>query len=278
MIQMPRRQTGQTIAMIKYILFFLLFAYPASSTEALKLKIISQDDDFTHRGYSTAKLAVFVENSGRPLADVPVILSVVSASNHSAAMAEGWQDKITGLSWDKPISGQTSAPEHITNVTDLTGTAFRMLVDIVGERTVRVRAFIPGTDLYDEIDIVFGKGPLSVFSAPFPTKMNWLEAYARCNGTEYNGRPENWEIGMGHLGGRGMPVMAQLQAVSMPGGENPVTYAMGAALAAGWREGWYWNGRAVMKDRASHVNLSTGTNHGSGGRDVRQVEYTVCTK
>lgn len=76
-----------------------------------------------------------------------------------------------------------------------------------------------------------------------------------------------------------MPSLQNIQAVSLPGKYNREASARGAALAAGWSDdARYRNSRVVMANRASHVSLTDGDFHGSGGNDVNSTEYAVCLK
>jgi hypothetical protein len=265
-LRKAKRIAKVIVLLLQYLLIVLHNA--AFGAQSVEMKDVGRGGDFIDKGYAQIELAV----SDLP-ANAEIEWSAVSVRNRSLAMAEGWEQRITGLSWGEAVPGNT-AP-----IGTIKGNAI-ILTDIIGERSVVVAAKIKIDEKNITIvqTVLFGKGPLSVFSEPLNKQLSWYEAYKICNGGDYAGEPSKWKIGTGYVGGGKLPRREHLQAVSMPGDKNPVPYAMGAAIAAGWKSGWYWNGNAVMRDRASHVNLNNGTNHGSGGRDVRHAEYITCLK
>lgn len=260
----------------------MLFSFSAlaCASGSLSLVVESVDGDFVETGFALARFRAVFEAHGKPVAGQAVNWRVISVKNRSEAMPEGRENRVEGLRWEHPYPGTLKIGEW-PSVTDDQGAARAALADIIGERTVLLRAYAvyEGKEYSAEAAVDFGKGPLSVFAAPLPQPVTWLELYAICNGEPYSGDPEAWEVGIGMVGGGKMPSMQQVQAVSMPAEYNQLPSAMGAAVVAGWpRDKRYWNGRAVMKGRASHVNLMDGNPHGSGGNSVHAKEYGVCLR
>ncbi|MDR2400093.1 MAG: hypothetical protein LBD73_00400, partial [Deferribacteraceae bacterium] len=56
-----------------------------------------------------------------------------------------------------------------------------------------------------------------VFAKPLNRQVSWHEAYKICNGIDYTGNPTVWKVDSGYVGGEKLPLMEQLQTVSMPG-------------------------------------------------------------
>lgn len=166
-------------------------------------------------------------------------------------------------------------------VTDAQGRVETILTDIIGERDVTIEAKLPQYPATPaaQRSISTGPGPLSLFASAPGKPVSWLELYKECNGAPYPGDPLQWKTSEEFAGGEKMPTLAQLQAISLPGHYNRQANACGAALAAGWPDDHrYWNGRPVMKARASHASLRDGNYHGSGGNDIGAKEYGVCLK
>lgn len=239
------------------------------------------DAQFLDTGRAEARLSAVLRVDGKPAAGTGIVWSVVAVRNESPAMPAGQDAKNTGLSWETAIPANTRPLEDATTVTDDEGRAGIVITDIIGERSVTVRATAlhDGREYNAEQELVFGKGPLSLFSAPRPERVSWLELYTVCNGRTYDGDPEQWRIGQGAAGGKKMPTVEQVQAVSLTGKYNALPSAMGAAIAAGWpTDGRYWADGVVMKMRAEHVNLQDGNLHGFGGNSITAKEYGVCLR
>jgi hypothetical protein len=108
-----------------------------------------------------------------------VMWSIVSVSNPTAPWWLRGASDMNGLTWGSTADGlsywtNSSAPEGTVPYT-----AVAQLTDVVGERTVIVRAetYIDGELKRRDLTVTFGKGPLSVFtSAPFQSSGIWAEA------------------------------------------------------------------------------------------------------
>ena len=268
----------EVIVKLFNILIVLLLSLNAS---AIELKAAaSAPYDFVNKGYAETVITVTATSGGKPLSGAKVTLAVESVKNGSKAIVKGWRNRITGLSWDKPVSGNIAPPEEIVCVTDKNGRAKATLTDIIGERTAIIRIVTDrgGEKSTVRVTAKSGKGPLSLFEAPNGSSVSWLDAFKACNGSEYTKDPAGWQVMMGYEGGKGMPTVEQLQSVAMPGIKNPDTRAMGAAVAAGWGSGTYWSGRALMQNRASHVRMADGNVHGTGGRNVYDSDSVSCLR
>ena len=262
-------------------LLVLLFSGAAYAENGLFIGIDSSPADFIQTGYAEAVLTARFVIDGKPVPGAAVHWKIMSADNQSAAMPPQQKNSIAGLSWGLPGPEHSSATPQASCQTDHDGTAKITLADIIGERIVSIRAFISyqGKTFTEDGSVIFGKGPLSVFASPPIGPLSWLELYEVCNGIPYEGEPSEWKTGQGLVGGVGLPTMQQIQSVSLPGDYNKQAGARGAAIAAGWpHDRRYWNARAVMAKRASHVDIRNGNPHGSGGNDVTGKEYGVCLR
>jgi hypothetical protein len=113
------------------------------------------------------------------------------------------------------------------------------LMDIVGSRTVTVKASIDGmTEVEETLVVSFGAGPLSVFKGKPIGWHTWSDAATQCGGTAGNLGSATYQRTTN------LPTQAQLQAVAGSSGQ-------GAAHAAGWPDdssgsGWFgfWTGEA----------------------------------
>lgn len=274
-----------TMRTIKHILIplavFLALSGAGHARGSLAVAVDSTSGDFIDAGHAQARLSASLVVDGEPVVGADVVWTVSSAANHSAAMPAGRNENTAGLAWTTAVRGNAAPIPELTTATDGSGSATAVLTDIIGERSVLVRAtaLSGGRSYSAEREVVFGKGPLSVFAAPLPEPVSWLELYGICNGRAYGGDPSQWVIGQGFEGGDKLPTMEHIQAVSLPGKYNKHPAAMGAAVAAGWPEDRrYWKGRVVMKMRAGHVNIRDGNPHGSGGQLVGNKEYGVCLR
>jgi hypothetical protein len=267
------------IATFEYIIFMTLLVGQASASQSLNIIQENQGVNFLQKGYEEISLKLQFNLDGTPIQGAHVQWTILNSDNNSDAMSPDHKTSIAGLSWEKPAPGNIGAITKYVTVTDNQGMSVISLVDIVGERTVTVQAQVSyeGNLYKRECSVTFGKGPLSVFSSPPIGPLSWLDLYKKCNSEPYSGEPSRWEIGQGFAGGAKLPTMQQIQAVSLPGEYNKQANAMGAAIAAGWpNDHRYWNGRVVMKMRASHVDIRDGNPHGSGGNNVHGEEYGVC--
>ena len=259
------------------IVFLVSPAGHAAEECAIEVKDIS--GDFVEKGYAVAKMDAVFKKDGQPVGRIPVSWEIVSVDNRSEALPVTERNRIRGLRWEHPSpSGKTGV---YPSVTDSGGRACAVLTDILGERIVTVAAIAgyEGQQYRAEQTVVFGSGPLSLFTAPLPAPVTWLELYEICNGKPYTGNPSAWQTGMGFVGGDKMPSLEQMQSVSVPSEHNRSKAAFAAAAVAGWpMDRRYWNGRAVMKGRASHIDILKGTHHGWGGNNVNAKEYGVCLR
>lgn len=269
----------RNISIIILLFSMIFFTRGAYAEVEIMFFPMEKSADFVSTGYAVIPIVIQLAENGNPLGDQTIDLDIVSAKNYSAAFAEERKNGVFGLSWQKPALGGMDAITHISIVTNIDGQVEAVLTDIIGERDVTVRAKLAnGKQSIDHI-VTFGKGPLSVFAFPPTETVSWLELYEKCNGEKYGGNPKTWKVGQGYEGGSKLPSMEQIQAVSLPGKYNKQKNALGAALAAGWPvDHRYWNGRAVMQSRASHVDIRDGNIHGSGGNDVHEYEYGICLK
>lgn len=256
-----------------FYVLMIVFACGVSSGFELKTKV-SEPYDFVEAGFGVATISI----SSAPQVQLEVNLK--AADNRADAMDKNARNKLSGLSWNYPVPGILKQPESLTLKTDSHGGAQIILTDIIGERTVTliIKAVAGEKKKVVEVIAEFGKGPLSLFEYPYEKRVDWTEGFNICNGYEYTGNPLRWIVLQGHEGGKRMPSVEELQAVAMPSAKNPVKHAFGASVSAGWKEGTYWTGRALMPSRASHVRLSDGNIHGTGGKNVEDVDNLVCLK
>lgn len=180
-----------------------------------------KDTPFGSDNYQTITLTATLTIDGQEvqLGDGDVTWSVASSTVSCAAWRRGasacngltWGQKPLSLTPDDAAENDMAAPAD--NAPD-GKTAY--LTDIVGERTVTVRATVTynGQPYTAEMTVTFGKGPLAVFSdGPFEPMYD----ISICGG-----RREN------------LPTAPELQAVSAPSNLNPGANARGAAFAAKW--------------------------------------------
>lgn len=307
--------TYKAVGMKAVLFVTCLFALLATSfiaahaEHSLHITVVEPDDDFIDTGFAEAGLSAVLTRNGMPASDVEVVWEVIAVDTFCPAVPEAYRSRISGLSWVKPVPGRTDPVEPMSSTTDASGRAEAVLTDIIGERTVLVRAtaVLDGEIIAAERKVRFGKGPLSIFASPFPEMLSWLDFYKACNGTPYSGDPLAWSTGVPGVGGPKMPTLEQMKTVSMTGKYNTLPSAMGAAVAAGWPTGEpdddlggrpdagqegglggepdggpggrrYWANRGTMKGRASHISIRDGNPHGFGGNDVWAREYGVCLR
>jgi hypothetical protein len=99
-------------------------------TDLASISVLEQNGDFIDEGFAQAKLAVL-----NIPANAEIEWSVVSVRNNSSAMAEGFEQKITGLSWGDPIPENVEPPDTVAAKSVI-------LTDIIGKRTIAVNARI----------------------------------------------------------------------------------------------------------------------------------------
>lgn len=259
-------------------LIVMLLSLNASAIELNA--VASSPYDFVNKGYAETAITVTVTSGGKPLRGAKVKFAVESVKNASKAVVKEWKNRTTGLSWGKPVPGNTMPPNEVACVTDNNGRTGASLIDIIGERTFMIRIIADNGSEQSlvRVSAKSGSGPLSLFDAPKGNPVTWLDAFKACNGKTYDKNPSKWQMMMGYEGGKGMPTVEQLQSVAMPSIKNPDSLAMGAAVAAGWGSGTYWSGRALMQNRASHVRMADGNVHGTGGRNVHDLDNVSCLR
>ncbi len=249
--------------------------------DILQIKQTGKNKYFIQKGYAEVMLVLQFIVDGKTIPDAAVQWRILDADNYSAAMPFDQKDSIAGLSFGGAAIGNVDAVLIHQDLTDNEGISEVVLTDIIGERSAYIEAqtTYEGKLYTGKCSVVFGKGPLSLFASPPVGPLSWLELYKKCNKETYNGDPSRWKVGQDDAGGAKIPSMPQMQSISLPGEYNKAINANGAAVAAGWpSDHRYWNGRVVMKMRASHVDIQNGNPHGSGGNNVHESEYGVCLK
>ncbi|MDR2744655.1 MAG: hypothetical protein LBB66_05610, partial [Desulfovibrio sp.] len=210
---------------------------------------------------TTATIKVLLLQNGSPCpTPTPVTWEVVSAVNRAPAIVSGYGGKQTGLAWGATPTGSPGS-ELAATATSATGAsdgvAFIELTDVMGRRTVAVRATVSvgGQDYTVTQSVNFGDGPLAVFSGPPQGQMSWMNAVAACGGTYSLSQP------LAAQPGTKLPSVSQLQAVDQQTGK-------GAAYAAGWGKvpGYdtydYWSNEAGITNwvaQARYVRLTDDT-------------------
>lgn len=277
---MSERSRHKRLLVIAGTLFLLLFSSTALAAETFTIELKSMSGDFITKGYAIIEMAAVLKKNDSPISGVPVSWQVISVANRSEALPGPGKNRIDGLCWEHPYTfGEKIG--IFTAITDSTGISLAKLTDIVGERSVTVIATAEHAGIKHQAEqtVVFGNGPLSIFAAPLPEPVTWLELYEICNGEPYPGNPAEWQVGIGSVGSNKIPSLEQMQSISMRSKYNSSQAAFAAAVAAGWpTDKRYWTGKAVMKGRASHMDILNGTQHGSGGNDVNAKEYGVCLR
>lgn len=216
-----------------------------------------------------------------------------------------------GLVWGVHPAGYNTTQSAQTTMGDNIAGATAALTDIVGSRTVLLKATmdIGGTSYSEEVSITFGDGPLSAFSTRPATRPwasadssvitinNDLKTFAAAqhcyagwgsSGTPFENKPNStWIYNNVPSGvnnyyyavGSNLPQIEDLQRVSGPSALNTMG-GRGAALAAGWptsRSANYWTGQVIQQ--GTFVKEVTLTNGGItyDGRIYLQ-RGTVCRK
>ncbi|HJA78644.1 MAG TPA: inverse autotransporter beta domain-containing protein [Candidatus Desulfovibrio intestinavium] len=212
-----------------------------------------KDTPFGSDNYQTITLTATLTIDGQEvqLGDGDVTWSVASSTVSCAAWRRGasacngltWGQTPLSLTFDADAENDMAAPAD--NAPD-GKTAY--LTDIVGERTVTVRATVTynGQPYTAETTVTFGKGPLAVFATPL-RNMTWTDAVVACGGSYES---DNYE----YQPATNLPSKEELLAVSAPSASNPGANARGAAFAAKWpNDGsgrdmvMYWTGKLAEK-------------------------------
>ena len=234
--------------------------------------------DFRTTGYGVCRLrAVVPEEAEVALANVQglskeqrkgVSLDIVwevRAAENRGAVAAGFEAAASGLAWHAPVAGRSSPVEGLWTKTDGNGTVETQLTDILGERTVTVCAAVMTRGVRGSActKLEFGKGPLSRFTKPSETPIDYSSHEARCR----------------ELGAK-LPSVADLQAVSLKGRYNALPNAFGAGIAAGWPYDLHYWGEpsAAMPGRVRQLQIRNGSPHGEGAIPKSSLRHSVCLK
>lgn len=218
------------------------------------------DEQFMSEGFAQAAITFSVKKGNSPAADISLTVKPLQAENRGA-VTPAFSRKLTGLSWNSVSPGNLRELSAVTLKTDAAGQVRVLLFDILGERSVSLALLSPQGELMQTVKISFGRGPLSRFTPPLPQKVTWNELSNLCGGKDK------------------VPTVALLQTVSLQGKYNPNRAAHGAAVAAGWpTDERYLAERFVIPGRARHVDLLTGSPHGSGGVSTGTPSRAVCSR
>ena len=234
--------------------------------------------DFRTTGYGVCRLrAVVPEEAEVALANVPglskeqrkgvsldIVWEVRAAENRSA-VAAGFEAAASGLAWHAPVAGRSSPVEGLWTKTDGNGTVETQLTDILGERTVTVCAAVMTRGVRGSAcaKLAFGKGPLSRFTKPSETPIDYSTHEARCR----------------ELGAE-LPSVAILQTVSLKGRYIALSNAFGAGIAAGWPFDLHYWGEpsSAMPGRVRQLQIRNGSPHGAGAIPKSSLRHSVCLK
>lgn len=259
----------------------MVFAMPMGQAVKVPLTVTADcagAQDFRSTGYGVCRLRAEVPlDAETALARVPgltneqrkgVNLNVVwevRAAENRGAVAAGFEAAASGLAWHAPVAGRSSPVEGLWTKTDGNGTAETQLTDILGERTVTVCAAVMTRGVRGSActKLEFGKGPLSRFTKPSETPIDYSSHEARCR----------------ELGAK-LPSVADLQAVSLKGRYNALPNAFGAGIAAGWPYDLHYWGEpsAAMPGRVRQLQIRNGSPHGEGAIPKSSLRHSVCFK
>lgn len=270
-ISMPtfsrRLLAGALLSSLFAVFSGMVFAMPLGNAVKVPLKITAdcaRAQDFRSTGYGVCRLrAVVPLEAEEALARVPgltneqrkgvnldVVWEVQSAENRGA-VAAGFEAAASGLAWHAPVAGRSSPVEGLWTKTDGNGTVETQLTDILGERTVTVCASVMTNGVRGSAcaKLAFGKGPLSRFTKPSETPIDYSTHEARCR----------------ELGAE-LPSVAILQTVSLKGRYNAISNAFGAGIAAGWPFDLHYWGEpsSAMPGRVRQLQIRNGSPHGAG--------------
>lgn len=208
-ISMPtfsrRLLAGALLSSLFAVFSGMVFAMPLGNAVKVPLKITAdcaRAQDFRSTGYGVCRLrAVVPLEAEEALARVPgltneqrkgvnldVVWEVQSAENRGA-VAAGFEAAASGLAWHAPVAGRSSPVEGLWTKTDGNGTVETQLTDILGERTVTVCASVMTNGVRGSAcaKLAFGKGPLSRFTKPSETPIDYSthEAVAGNSGPNF---------------------------------------------------------------------------------------------
>ena len=234
-------------------------------------------EDFRSTGYGVCRLravvpleaeAMFARVLGltkeqRKGVNLDVVWEVQTAENRGA-VAAGFE-AASGLAWHAPVAGRSSPVEGLWTKTDGNGAAETQLTDILGERTVTVCAAVMTRGVRGSActKLEFGKSPLSRFTKPSETPVDYSAHEARCR----------------ELGAE-LPSVAILQTVSLKGRYNALPNAFGAGIAAGWPYDLHYWGEpsSAMPGRVRQLQIQNGSPHGAGAIPKSSLRHSVCLK
>lgn len=284
-ISMPtfsrRLLAGALLSSLFAVFSGMVFAMPLGNAVKVPLKITAdcaRAQDFRSTGYGVCRLrAVVPLEAEEALARVPgltneqrkgvnldVVWEVQSAENRGA-VAAGFEAAASGLAWHAPVAGRSSPVEGLWTKTDGNGTVETQLTDILGERTVTVCASVMTNGVRGSAcaKLAFGKGPLSRFTKPSETPIDYSTHEARCR-----------ELGVE------LPSVAILQTVSLKGRYNALSNAFGAGIAAGWPFDLHYWGEpsSAMPGRVRQLQIRNGSPHGAGAIPKSSLRHSVCLK
>ena len=201
--------------------------------------VTGSGEAFTSHG--TALITVELTRNGEPVSNETITWRVLSVDNTPNQAVKHTDAR--GLAWGNEKTATPKAPlkNAASSVTDASGIASIHLSDILGERTVVVRAGIGAdNDTGVDISLSFGKGPLAVFKSPKDDgQYQWTPGYIVTPETtafpamEVCGGKIAYK-GSGYYRSSNLPTVKQLWLVSGRGN--------GAWLAAGWSGMAYWAG------------------------------------
>lgn len=279
---LPRRLLAGTLLSALFAVFSgTVNAMPMGNSVKVPLAVTAdckEAQDFRSTGYGVCRLrAVVPLEAEATLARVPgltkdqrkgVNLDVVwevQAAENRGAVAAGFEAAASGLAWHAPVAGRSSPVEGLWTKTDGNGTAETQLTDILGERTVTVCASVMTKGVRGSAcaKLEFGKGPLSRFTKPAETPVDYSSHETRCR----------------ELGGK-LPSVADLQAVSLKGRYNALSNAFGAGIAAGWPYDIHYWGEpsSAMPGRVRQLQIRNGSPHGAGAIPKSSLRHSVCLK
>lgn len=284
-ISMPtfsrRLLAGALLSSLFAVFSGMVFAMPLGNAVKVPLKITAdcaRAQDFRSTGYGVCRLrAVVPLEAEEALARVPgltneqrkgvnldVVWEVQSAENRGA-VAAGFEAAASGLAWHAPVAGRSSPVEGLWTKTDGNGTVETQLTDILGERTVTVCASVMTNGVRGSAcaKLAFGKGPLSRFTKPSETPIDYSTHEARCR----------------ELGAE-LPSVAILQTVSLKGRYNAISNAFGVGIAAGWPFDLHYWGEpsSAMPGRVRQLQIRNGSPHGAGAIPKSSLRHSVCLK
>lgn len=284
-ISMPtfsrRLLAGALLSSLFAVFSGMVFAMPLGNAVKVPLKITAdcaRAQDFRSTGYGVCRLrAVVPLEAEEALARVPgltneqrkgvnldVVWEVQSAENRRA-VAAGFEAAASGLTWHAPVAGRSSPVEGLWTKTDGNGTVETQLTDILGERTVTVCASVMTNGVRGSAcaKLAFGKGPLSRFTKPSETPIDYSTHEARCR----------------ELGAE-LPSVAILQTVSLKGRYNALSNAFGAGIAAGRPFDLHYWGEpsSAMPGRVRQLQIRNGSPHGAGAIPKSSLRHSVCLK